>query len=117
MMATVREDLIATAVRDWTAGRDLETIDPPPLAELVERLAGQLLETEVVRVDNPPEQAEIDAAVKAVIRDEKIAAAIRKTKRRDCSGFPDPAEVQIAFGAPVQRWDICRVYRYVMGRK
>ena len=47
MMATVREDMIANAVRDWSAGRDLETIDPPPLAEVVTRLAGQLLETEV----------------------------------------------------------------------
>ena len=117
MMATVREDLIANAVRDWSASGDLETMDPPPLAEIVERLAGELLETEVVRVDHPPEQAEVDVAVKAVILDDKIAAAIRKTTRRDCGGWPDAAEVHIAFGGPVSRWDICRVYRYVMGRK
>ena len=72
---------------------------------------------EVVRVDNPPDQAEVDTAVKAAILDAKIAAAIRQTTARGCSGWPDAAEVEIAFGGPVSRWDICRVYRYVMGLK
>ena len=110
-MTTVREMLIAGAVRDWAAGRDLETITPPPLAEMVALLAGELTTLTLQRVDYPPEQDEVDDAVLAVIRDDKIATAIRGTAKRNNGGFPDHAEVEEALGQPVRGWDINRVYR------
>ena len=93
-MATVRESLIAGEVRTWAGTNDLENITPPPLAVMTTRLAGKLIVEELKRVDKPP---------------------IRKTKGRTNGGFPDPIEVEINLGKPVARWDINRVYRYVMG--